>query len=96
MRIVSIVIAGLLCIACIPEATAQLYEDDEEGQQECEYARDEAESAASDLALAASALQLCAGSEDYDDDCSSEMYRVQSAHSDYESAASEVSSYCDY
>ena len=69
------------------------YSDD--SSEECREAREEAESAASDLENAARRLANCAASQDYDDDCSSEYYRVRSAYDDYESAVSDVSSYCD-
>jgi hypothetical protein len=62
---------------------------------DCTEARDDAESAASDLEFSARMLQMCASNEDFSDDCSSEFYRAQSAHSDYESAVSDVQSYCD-
>lgn len=62
---------------------------------DCEDARDSAQSAASDLASYSRRLQRCAESEDFTDDCSAEFYRVNSAYQDYESAVSDVSSYCD-
>jgi hypothetical protein len=62
---------------------------------ECEDARDSAESAASDLASYSRRLQRCAEAGNYSDDCSSEFRRVRNSHSDYESAVSEVSSYCE-
>ena len=39
-------------------------------------------------------LNSCVDSDDFTDDCSSEFRRVRNAHSDYESAVSEVNSYC--
>ena len=66
-----------------------------EDAEECLSAKEEAESAAQELSSAADSLGSCADSEDFDDDCSSEFYRVQSAHGDYESAVSEIGSYCD-
>jgi len=62
---------------------------------DCTDARDNAESAASDLGGYARRLQQCAESEDFGDDCSTEFRRVKSAYSDYESAVSDVSSYCN-
>jgi hypothetical protein len=61
----------------------------------CAEAKEEAESAADDLESAARQLMSCASSDDFSDDCFSEFLRVQSAHSDYDSAVSEVSSECD-
>jgi hypothetical protein len=66
-----------------------------ETAEECQSATDDAEYAADDLANAARMLSNCAASGDFDDDCSSEFYRASSAHSEYESAVSEVSSYCN-
>jgi hypothetical protein len=62
---------------------------------DCRDARSRAESAASDLAGYARRLQRCAEGQDFTDDCSSEFRRVRSAYDDYESAVSEVSSYCN-
>jgi cysteine synthase len=56
---------------------------------------DDAESAAGELSSAANRLKSCAENQDYDDDCSSEMHRAKSAHSDYESAVSDVDDECD-
>lgn len=73
---------------CAPTATAEDWE-------ECQQAKSDAEDAASGLASAASRLESCAENEDFSDDCSTELRRVRSAHSDYESATSNVQSYCD-
>ena len=62
---------------------------------DCRDARSRAESAASELAVYARRLQRCAEGEDFSDDCGSEFRRVSNAYSDYESAVSEVSSYCN-
>jgi hypothetical protein len=62
---------------------------------ECSNAKDDAESAASDLEYSARQLQMCASNEDFSDDCSSEFNRIRSAHSDYESAVSDYESYCE-
>ena len=62
---------------------------------ECEDARSSAESAASDLSSYARRLAQCADNQDFSDDCYTEFRRVKSAHGDYESAVSEVSSYCE-
>jgi len=66
-----------------------------EDAEECVNAKQEAESSAQQLASDAQALAYCAEAEDFDDDCSSEYYSVSSAHGDYESAVSEVESYCN-
>ena len=61
----------------------------------CEDARSRARSTASDLANYSRRLRSCAENEDFADDCSSEFRRVKNAHSDYESAVSEVSGSCN-
>jgi hypothetical protein len=61
---------------------------------ECRDALDRAESAASDLEHYTKRLGTCAANRDFDDDCSTEYRRVRNAHSDYESAVSDVQSYC--
>lgn len=71
-------------------ASAQFGQD-----SECEDAKSTAESASSDLASYSRRLQQCAESEDFSDDCNSEFRRVRSAYDDYESAVSDVSSYCN-
>lgn len=60
----------------------------------CKSAREEAEQAANELADYARRLLRCAEGMDFSDDCSSEFRRTRSAHSDYESAISSVSSDC--
>jgi uncharacterized protein YgiB involved in biofilm formation len=62
---------------------------------ECQEAQERAESAASELADRARKLRNCAESRDYTDDCSTEFRRVKNAHSDYESAVSEIGSSCN-
>lgn len=64
------------------------------GSRECQNARSEAKSKASELADYARRLRSCAEAEDLSDDCDSEFRRVKNAHSDYESAVSDVSSAC--
>jgi len=64
------------------------------GSSECRNAKNQAESAASDLANYARRLRNCAEAQDYSDDCSSEFSRARSAHSDYEDAVSSVGNYC--
>ena len=66
-----------------------------DASSDCRDAWDNADSYASDVASYAKRLVRCVESGDYHDDCYSEFRRVKSAHSDYESAASEVSSYCN-
>lgn len=61
---------------------------------QCRDALARAESAASDLADYARRLRNCAEAQDYTDDCSTEFRRVRNAHDDYESAVSDVGSYC--
>lgn len=61
---------------------------------DCQDARNRAQSAAQELADYARRLRSCAESQDFSDDCSSEFRRTRNSHSDYESAVSSVSSYC--
>ncbi len=90
MKLIAFFLAACGVLAVSAGALAQYgYNSD------CEDARSAAESAASDLAGHSKRLQRCAESGDYSDDCSTEFRRVRSSHSGYESAASEVSSYCD-
>ncbi len=65
-----------------------------EKSSECRDAMERAESAAADLADYARRLRDCAEANDFTDDCSSEFYRLKSAHSDYEDAVSAVNGYC--
>ena len=62
---------------------------------ECRDAKDEAESYRDDLEGYTKRLYKCVEGNDLTDDCYSEFRRVKSAHSDFESAVSDVSSYCD-
>jgi len=62
---------------------------------ECRNAINEARDAASELADQSGRLKRCAEAEDLEEDCSSEFSRTRSAHSDYESAVSDVGSYCN-
>jgi hypothetical protein len=66
-----------------------------EESSNCEYARARARSAASELSDYARRLRNCAESADFGNDCSTEFRRVKNSHSDYESAVSEISSYCE-
>lgn len=66
----------------------------EGGSSQCRDARERARSAADDLANYSRRLKICAESEDYSDDCSTEFRRVRNAHSYYESAVSDVGSHC--
>ena len=61
---------------------------------ECEDAWSYANSAADDIETYAKRLIRCVSSGDFYDDCSSELRRVRSAHSDYEQYVYEVQSYC--
>jgi hypothetical protein len=62
---------------------------------ECKEAWDTANSTAEDVVSTAKRLIRCVEGSDHSDDCYSEARRVRSSHSDYESAASEVQSYCN-
>lgn len=63
--------------------------------EECRDARDQAESYRDDLEGYVKRLYRCVEGNDLTDDCYSEFRRVKSAHSDFESAVSDVGSYCD-
>lgn len=60
----------------------------------CQNAKSQAQSTASDLANYSRRLRSCAEAEDFSDDCSTEFRRVRNAQSDYESAVSAVSGAC--
>ena len=62
---------------------------------ECRDARDQAESYRDDLERSTKRLYTCAEESNLTDDCYSEFRRVKSAHSDFESAVSDVGDYCD-
>ena len=62
---------------------------------ECRDAWDQANSAADDVVSASKRLIRCVEGSDNRDDCHSKARRVRSRHNDYESAVSEVQSYCD-
>lgn len=63
--------------------------------EECRDARDQAESYRGDLEGYVKRLYRCVEGNDLSDDCYSEFRQVKSAHSDFESAVSDVGSYCD-
>ena len=63
--------------------------------EECRDAREQAESYRDDLEGYVKRLYRCVEDNDLTDDCYSEFRRVKSAHSDFESAVSDVNSYCD-
>lgn len=61
---------------------------------ECRDAWDRASSAADEVASGAIRLKSCVETGDFRDECYSAFRRVKNAHSDYESAVSDVNSYC--
>ena len=63
--------------------------------EECRDAKEQAESNRDDLEGYVKRLYKCDEGNDLTDDCYSEFRRVKSAHSDFESSVSEMSSYCD-
>jgi hypothetical protein len=63
--------------------------------EECRDAKEQAESYRDDLEGYIKRLYRCVEDNDLNDDCYSEFRRVKSAYSDFESAVSDVSSYCD-
>ncbi len=62
---------------------------------ECKDAREQAESSRSDLEGYINRLYRCVNGNDLTDDCHSEFRRVKSTQGDFESAVSDVGSYCD-
>ena len=90
MRLAGISVATLASLVISGSVSAQ-YGD----SSDCSEARNTAESAAYDLASYSKRLQRCAENGDYSDDCYTEFRRVRSSHNDYQSAISQVSSYCD-
>lgn len=62
---------------------------------ECRGARDQADSYRSDLEDYTKRLYRCVEGNDLTDDSYSEFRRVKSAHSDFESVVSNVSSNCN-
>ena len=81
---------ALAALATSASASAQ-YDYD----SACADSKNNAESAASDLASYARRLQQCAENEDFTDDCYTEFRRVKSAYEEYESSVSSVSSDCN-
>lgn len=67
---------------------------DDGDSEDCRDAKDAASSAAQKLASYARKLKRCADNEDFNDDCSTEVRRARNSQSNYESAISEVQSYC--
>jgi hypothetical protein len=67
----------------------------DQASAECKDAWTEADAAADELESAANDLSRCAKDTDFSDDCSHRFRGVRSAHSDFESAVSEVQSECD-
>ena len=63
--------------------------------QECRDAKEEAEGYRDDLESYTKRLSQCVEGNDLTDDCYSEFRRVKSSHSDFESAVSDVGSYCN-
>lgn len=90
MRIKPIFFSALIA-ATLPINAFSQYRDD----SDCENARIEAESAASKLSSYAERLQQCVYIADFSDDCYIEFRRVKSSYDDYESAVSNISTYCE-
>lgn len=85
----------ILSVSFVTTSSSAQYLYGEGEDQACAVARDAAQSAASELASTSQRLSRCAANEDFENDCSTEFRRVRFAHSDYESAVSEVQSDCD-
>lgn len=62
---------------------------------DCDDAVDSYNSAADDLMSALRRYASCVSSSEGKDDCSGQFSRVRSAQSDFESAVSEIDSYCE-
>lgn len=76
-------IAGLLLLAATVAASA-----------DCNSAISQYNSAVSDIESRLRRFANCVSNSRGTDDCSSEFRRLRSAHSDFENAVSEYSSYC--
>lgn len=90
MRLKAIISIAVVALIVSVSASAQYGYD-----SDCEDAKSAAESAANDLADYARRLQQCADYEAFSNDCSLEFQHVRSAYDDYESAVSDVDSYCE-
>ncbi|MBI2380478.1 MAG: hypothetical protein HYV16_06970 [Gammaproteobacteria bacterium] len=91
MRSLILRLSALTALLLFTNASAQY----DGAAEECENAKEQAGSAASDLANYARRLQICAESEDFFDDCSTEFHRVKNAQGDYEMAVLAVMAYCN-
>lgn len=65
------------------------------GEEDCQESKDNAESYRDELESYTKRLYRCIQNNDLTDDCYSEFRRVKSAHSDFESAVSDVGSNCE-
>lgn len=101
LRNYNAVINGTKKISDLPasEQTELMYfirfMNEDEGPSECRDAKRDARDAAEELASAARNLAYCADQNDSADDCEIQFLEVSSAHSDYESAVSDVDDECD-
>jgi hypothetical protein len=75
-------------------ATIAAQWDDDENEA-CDSAKQDAESAAWDLSNSARRLATCASFEDFENDCTIEFRAVQRAHETYEDAVAEFDDVCD-
>ena len=62
---------------------------------DCDSAIESYNSSISDISSYLKRYTRCLSSSDGQDDCSSEFRRLRNAHRDFESAVSDVQSYCD-
>lgn len=90
MKVKVVLLGAIAALALSTSVSAQYGYD-----SDCEDARNSAESAAGELSSYARRLEQCADNQDFSDDCYAEFLRVKSAYDDYESAVSDVSSYCE-
>lgn len=62
---------------------------------DCRTAIDDYKSAMSDIEFVLRLYTVCLAGSRGNDDCSSEFLSLQNAHSDFESAVSDIEIYCD-
>jgi len=65
-------------------------------QSQCSYARERYNSALDDIGLTLRRYTTCLSNSAGEDDCSTEFRRLKYAQDEFESAVSDVGSYCRY
>lgn len=77
-------------------AAASLLAAPVQAQSQCEAARERYNSALDDIAYKLKRYTSCLSGSGGSDDCSTEFRRLKYAQDEFESAVSDVSSYCRY